>query len=125
VQWLLTSIEAKRAGYSRRCSGEDDMITNDGNSAADTEVGQKVRTVVGLVLLAVISYGLGLSHGRAEKSAGDYAELKAQYSALKAEYERDYEQYSAMKTRYDQTLAQYSALKAQYDRIEARTQKRP
>jgi hypothetical protein len=95
------------------------MITSDGNST-DTGVGQKIRTVVGLVLLAVISYEVGLSHGRAEKSTGEYAELKAQYSALKTEYDRDYAQYSAMKTQYDQTLAQYSVLKAQYDRIEAR-----
>ena len=100
------------------------MITNDGNSAV-TGVGQKVRTVVGLVLLAVISYEVGLSHGRAEKSAGEYAALKAQYSALRSEYERDYAQYSAMKTQYDQTLAQYSALKAQYDRIEAKKNKTP
>lgn len=97
------------------------MITNDGNST-DMGVGQKVRNWVGLVLLAVISYQAGLSHGRAAKSAGEYAELRAQYSALKTEYDRDYAQYSAMKTQYDQTLAQYSALKAQYDRIEARTQ---
>ncbi len=100
------------------------MITNDGNST-DAGVGQKVRTVVGLVLLAVISYEVGLSHGRAEKNAREYAELRAQYSALKTEYERDYAQYAAMKNQCDQTLAQYSALKAQYDRIEARTQKRP
>jgi hypothetical protein len=100
------------------------MITNDGNSA-DTGVGQKVPTVVGLVLLAVISYEVGLSHGRAEKSAGEYAALKAQYSALRTEYERDYAQYSAMKTQYDQTLAQYSALKAQYDRIGAKKNKTP
>jgi hypothetical protein len=100
------------------------MITNDGNTA-DTGVGQKVRTVVGLVLLAVITYEVGLSHGRAEKSAGEYAALKAQYSALRSEYERDYAQYSAMKTQYDQTLAQYSALKAQYDRIEAKKNKTP
>lgn len=99
------------------------MITNDGNSAG-TEFGKKVRNAVGLVLLAVISYQVGLSRGRAEKSAGEYAELKAQYSALKAEYERDDEQYSAMKTQYDQSLAQYSALKAQYDRIEAEQKRR-
>jgi len=36
------------------------MITNDGNNA-DTGVGQKVRTVVGLVLLAVISYEVSLA----------------------------------------------------------------
>lgn len=98
------------------------MTTNDGNST-DMGVWQKIRTWVGLVLLAVISYEAGLSHGRAAKSAGEYAELKAQYSALKTEYDRDYTQYSAMKIQYDQTLAQYSTLKAQYDRIEARTQK--
>ncbi len=99
------------------------MITNDGNSTGE-EFGKKVRTVIGLVLLAVISYQVGLSRGKVQKSAGEYAQLRAQYSALKAEYERDYEQYSAMKTQCDQSLAQYSALKAQYDRIEARTQKR-
>jgi phage shock protein A len=59
----------------------------------------------------------GLSHGRAEKNSAEYAELRAQYSVLKTEFERDYAQYSAMKTQYDQTLAQYSELKAQYDRI--------
>jgi hypothetical protein len=98
------------------------MITNDGNSA-DLGVGQKVRTVVGLVLLAVISYEMGLSHGRAEKSAAEYAALRVQYSALKTEYERDYAQYSAMKAQYDQALAQYSALKAQYDQIEGKKSK--
>jgi hypothetical protein len=99
-------------------------MTNDGN-ISDSRPGQKVRTVIGFVLLAVISYEAGLSHGRAEKSSGEYAELRAQYSALKTDYERDYAQYSAMKTQYDQALAQYSALKAQYDRIEAKTQKQP
>jgi predicted nucleic acid-binding Zn-ribbon protein len=100
------------------------MTTNDDYNH-DKGVGQKVRTVAGLVLLAVISYEMGLSQGRAEKSAGEYAALKTQYSALKTEYERDYTAYSAMKSQYDQTLAQYSALKAQYDRIEAKTNKTP
>jgi hypothetical protein len=88
-------------------------------------LGRKFATVVGLVLLAVISYEMGLSHGRAEKNTGEYAALRVQYSALKTEYERDYAQYSAMKTQYDQALAQYTALKAQYDRIEAKKSKTP
>jgi len=98
------------------------MATNDGSSE-DKGVASKVRVLGGLVLLAVISYELGVSHGRAERSAGEYAELKTQYSALKAEYERDFTQYSAMKSQYDQTLDQYATLKAQYDRIEAKTKK--
>jgi|SRR5579859_2318522 len=100
------------------------MNTNDGTSE-DKGVGQKIRVVGGLVLVALISYEMGLGQGRAEKSASQYAELKAQYSALKADYERDYAEYSAMKGQYDQTLAQYAVLKAQYDRIEAKTHKMP
>lgn len=100
------------------------MIPNDGTND-DKRFGQKIRTVGGLVLLAVISHEMGLIHGRAEKTAGEYAALRDQYSALKTEYERDYAQYSAMKSQYDQTLAQYSALKAQYDRIEAKTRAKP
>jgi|SRR5271155_854440 len=100
------------------------MTTNDANTPG-TGFAQKVRTVAGLALLAVVSYEVGLSHGRAEKSAVEYSALQAQYSALKTEYERDYAQYSAMKTQYDQALTQYSALKAQYDRIEAKKNKTP
>ncbi len=100
------------------------MITNDG-TRDDREVGQKVRIVGILLLVGVLSYEMGLSRGRAEKSAGEYAALKIQYSALKTEYERDYAQYSAMRSRYDQALAQYATLKDQYDRIEAKTNKAP
>ena len=100
------------------------MIPNDGNGN-DRGVGRKIRTVGGLVLLAVISYEMGLLQGRAEKTTSEYAALRDQYSALKTEYERDYAQYSAMKTQYDRTLAQYSALKDQYDRIEAKTKTKP
>jgi chromosome segregation ATPase len=99
------------------------MIPNGGSS--DKGFAQKVRTVGALVLLAVISYEMGLTHGRAEKSESEYAALRVQYSALKTEYDRDYAQYSAMKSQYDQALAQYSDLKAQYDRIEAKTKTRP
>jgi len=100
------------------------MITDDGNTD-DWGVGQKVRALGILVLVAVLSYEMGLSRGRAEKSAGEYAALKIQYSALKTEYERDYAQYSAMKRQYDQALAQYATLKDQYDRIEAKANKTP
>ena len=100
------------------------MITNDGISD-DKGVGQKVRNLGILVLVAMLSYEMGLSRGRAEKSAGEYAALRIQYSALKTEYERDYAQYSAMKSQYDQVLAQYATLKDQYDRIEAKTNKTP
>lgn len=98
------------------------MITNDSTSD-DKGIGMKVRTLGGFVLVAVLFYEMGLSRGRAEKSAGEYAALKIQHAVLKTEYERDYAQYSAMKNQYDQTLAQYSALKDQYDRIEARKPK--
>ena len=98
------------------------MVTNDG-IGEHKGVGPKVRIVGGLVILALISYQMGLRQGRAEKSVGEYGELKTQYSALKAEYECDFRQYSAMKSQYDQTLAQYATLKAQYDRIEAKTNK--
>ena len=100
------------------------MITN-GGSSDDKGFGQKVRTLGILVLVALLSYEMGLSRGRAEKSAGEYAALKIQYSALKTEYERDYAQYSAMKGQYDQALAEYAILKDQYDRIEAKTNKKP
>lgn len=100
------------------------MITNDGSSD-DSGVGQKVRTLGILLFVAVLFYEMGLSRGRAEKSAGEYAALNNQYSVLKTEYERDYAQYSAMKSQYDQALAQYATLKNQYDRIQAKTNKTP
>ena len=98
------------------------MITNEGGSEGKGAA-SKVRVLGGLVLVAVISYEMGLSHGRAERSAREYAELRTQYLALKADYDRDFTQYSAMKSQYDQTLAQYGTLKAQYDRIEAKRNK--
>ena len=52
------------------------MIPNDGTSD-DKGFGQKIRIAGGLVLLAVISYEMGLMHGRAEKSAGEYAAKRA------------------------------------------------
>lgn len=48
------------------------MITNDGSND-EKGVGQKVRILGILVLVAVLSYEMGLSRGRAEKSAGEYA----------------------------------------------------
>jgi chromosome segregation ATPase len=100
------------------------MITND-RDTADREAGRKVRTVLSLVLLAVISYELGLGRGRAERRASEYAALKAQYSALQTEYQRDSAQYSVLRAQYDQVAAQCSALKAQYDRIESNKNKMP
>ena len=96
------------------------MLTNDG-TGNDNGVGSKVRTIGILVLVALLSYEMGLSQGRAQKTRGDYAALRAEYSSLKAEYEQNSAQYSAMKTQCDQTLAQYYALRAQYDRIEAKS----
>ena len=89
-------------------------------------VWEKIRMVIGLVLLAAISYGMGLSHARTERSRGEYSALRVQYdrietenSALRAQYDRVLTEYSASKTQYSETLTKYSALMAHYERIEA------
>jgi len=64
------------------------------------------------VLLATISYEMGLAHARSERSKGEY-------SALRAQYDRVLTEYAASKAQCSETLTKYAALKAQYDRIEA------
>jgi septation ring formation regulator EzrA len=103
------------------------MTANDDNSnRAKTGLWVKTRNVIGLVILAAISYAMGLSHARSERNSREYLALKAQYdrmsaeySASKAQYDRMLTEYSASKAQYDRMLTEYSARKAQYDRIEA------
>ena len=97
-------------------------MTDENNSG----VWEKIRMVIGLVLLAAISYGMGLSHARTERNRGEYSALRVQYdrietenSALRAQYDRALTEYSASKTQCSETLAKYSALMAQYERIDA------
>lgn len=103
-------------------------MTNQGDSnQQNTGVWEKMRIVIGLVLVAAISYEMGLAHARSERMKGEYSALRAQYdqvltesSALRAQYDRVLTEYSASKTQCAETLTEYAALKNQYDRIEAR-----
>jgi CO dehydrogenase/acetyl-CoA synthase delta subunit len=99
---------------------------NDGRNQAETAGWDRVRNVIGVILVAVIAYKMGIAHARSEKTRSDYEALKAQYeridaqyTKMTAEYDQAVSQYSVMKTQCDGTVAQYAALKTQYDRIEA------
>jgi septal ring factor EnvC (AmiA/AmiB activator) len=101
------------------------MTTKDDNgNSVNTWV--KTRNAIGIALLVVVSYEMGLGHARSERSAGEYSALKAQYNQIETEYAALKTQYNqietqdlALKAQYEQTETQYAALKAQYDRIEA------
>lgn len=102
------------------------MTDQENNDRLNSRIWGKIRIVLSLVLLAVISYEMGLSHARSERNKGEYSALKAQYdrietenSALRAQYDRVLTEYSASKTQCAETLTKYSALMAQYERIEA------
>jgi hypothetical protein len=89
------------------------MTRKDDNSThMNTGMWEKTRNVIGVVLLVVISYAMGLGHSRSEKGVGEY-------SALKAEYDRTETEYTALRAQYDRTETEYSTLKAQYEQIEA------
>ncbi len=103
------------------------MTNQDNDNRVNIGVWEKIRILIGLVLVAAISYEMGLGHARAERSRGEYAALVAQYdrietenSALRAQYDRVLAEYSASKAQCSGTSTEYSALKAQYDRIEAK-----
>ena len=88
---------------------------------------EKMPIVIGLVLVAAISYEMGVAHARSERNNSEYSALRAQYdqvltesSALRAQYDRVLTEYSASKTECAETMTEYTALKNQYDRIEAR-----
>lgn len=102
------------------------MTTNDGGTQHSSASGQILRTA-GIFLLMLICYLAGLSRGRSERRAGDYAALKAQYeqiqaqySTLSAEYGRAHAEYADIRSQCEKTVGEYTALKAQYDRIEAK-----
>ena len=99
-----------------RC--EDSMTSQDNISWVNIGVWEKIRIVIGLVLVAAISYEMGLAHARSERSIGEYSALLTQYGRVLTEY-------SASKAQCAETLTQYSALKAQYDRIEAQRTRTP
>ena len=96
------------------------MTTDDSTNRAKTDAGEKLRKILGLAILVLVSYEVGLGHGRSRKVTDQYAEMRAQYSALKAEYDHVDKDYLAMKNKCDATASQYAALKTQYDRIENR-----
>ena len=102
------------------------MTDQENNNRLNSGVRGKIRIVLSLALLAVISYEMGLSRARAERNKAEWSALKAQYdrietenSALRAQYDRVLTEYSASKTQCAETLTQYSALMARYERIEA------
>ena len=72
----------------------------------------RAMSVVGVGILMMMSYQMGLSRGRSDKSMGQYAAVSAQYQRLEIEH-------ADMRDRCEKTATQYSMLKAQYDRIEA------
>ena len=101
-------------------------MTDQENNRVNSGVWGKIRIVIGLALLAAISYEMGVRHARSERTMGEYSALRAQYdgietenSALRAQYDRVLTEYSVSKTQYSETLTKYSALMAQYERIEA------
>ena len=103
------------------------MNNQDDSNKQNTGAWEKMPIVIGLVLVAAISYEMGLAQARSERNKGEYSALRAQYdqvlnesSALRAQYDRVLTEYSASKTQCTETLTQYAALKNQYDRIEAR-----
>ena len=106
------------------------MTNQENNDMVNSGLWGKIRIVIGLALLAAISYEMGVGHARSESTTGEYSALRAQYdrietenSALRAQYDRVLTEYSASKTQYSQTLTKYSALMAQYERIEAQRTK--
>ncbi len=103
------------------------MTDQENNNHMNSGVWGRIRIVIGLGLLAAVSYEMGLSHARWERNVSQYSALMAQYdrietenSALRAQYDRVLTEYSASKTQCSETLTKYSALMAQYDRIEAK-----
>lgn len=103
------------------------MNNQDDSKKQNTSAWEKMPIVIGLVLVAAISYQMGLAHARSERNNSEYSALRAQYdqvltesSALRAQYDRVLREYSASKTECAETLTEYTALKNQYDRIEAR-----
>lgn len=108
------------------------MTSDDNANRTGADAGEKVRKVLGIALLMLISYEIGLGHGRSEKIAGQYTALKAQYdriesqySGLKADYDRADTEYSLMKNKCEATAAQYTALKTQYDQLGRRKPAQP
>jgi len=103
------------------------MADQENNDKLNSGVLGKIRIVVGLALLAAVSYEMGLSHARSERNTSEYSALRAQYdrietenSALRTQYDRGLTEYSASKTQCSEALTKYSALMARYERIEAK-----
>jgi hypothetical protein len=102
------------------------MTDQDNNNRLNSGIWGKIRIVISLALLALISYQMGVSRARSERNQSEYSALKAQYdrietenSALRVQYDRVLTEYSASKTQCAETLTKYSALMAQYERIGA------
>ena len=91
------------------------MITDYERNQQGNEKRARAVSVLGIGILMLMAYQMGLSRGRSDKSMGQYAAVSAQYQRLEGEY-------ADMKDRCEKTAAQYSELKAQYDRIEASRQ---
>lgn len=72
------------------------MTNQDDNKRENAGGWEKMPIVIGLVLVAAISYGMGLAHARSDRNNSEY---------------------SALRAKYDQVLTESSALRAQYDRV--------
>jgi septal ring factor EnvC (AmiA/AmiB activator) len=110
----------------------EDTMSEENTTTGNKPMQEKLRILLGAVLLVVISYQLGLGHARSERRVSEYSAVKAQYdrietqyTALKTEYDRLETQYSALMAQHGRTQTQYSSLKAQYDRIEKQKQTMP
>lgn len=95
----------------------------------DTQSGdlanRRISKIIGVVLLVLTSYLIGLARGRTDKRAADYAALRAQYeqldrnySDLKVQYNEILREYPILRAQYQKMEAEYGELKSQYDRIE-------
>jgi hypothetical protein len=70
----------------------------------------RTGNVIGIVLLVLTSYEMGVGQARYKKRASEYFALTAQYNRIKTEY-------SALKAQHARIEVECSALKTQYDRI--------
>src|ERR1700732_3738075 len=82
----------------------EDTMSEENTTTGNKPMQEKLRILLGAVLLVVISYQLGLGHARSERRVS---------------------QYSAVKAQYDRIQTQSSSLKAQYGRVEKQKKTMP
>src|SRR5260370_9907930 len=97
------------------------MAEQENQDKVNSGVLGKIRIVVGLALLAAVSYEMGLSHARSERNTSEYSALRAQYdrietenSTLRTQYDRALTESSASQTQCQEALTTYSALMTHY-----------